>query len=359
MIRKSLPFMALALACIAVVVCVGGCPAAGTSPTQTNESVGTTNTSGSNTDVGGTGDTPASSNGTTTDAGGATPGILQVKAYTDSLGATTVIGVQQSAQQSPDDINVDLTPTACSIAFKRIVLKQVDEATNSTPVEREVFVADTAAHAKIVDLGNASAADVLNVADLPAGVYNKVDIEVFYLDMTIATLYPGSTSHNIQYRMVFDNMGLLRQRDLLLWLEPAWMTGSSQLSAAVTQAGWYWMQREDPDHVMAVAGAAASPTFNVLDLFANDAFWSSTHKLLEGGRISPPLTYDPAAGAVVTINFDVRGTFNFKDYHDATTQPDGLWEIRRDSGIHPFPPDYTCVPADTGKPGETPPTGTK
>jgi hypothetical protein len=273
--------------------------------------------------------------------------MLQVKAYTNSLGAAArIIPPDQAAQSAPDDIDVNLTPTAYTIAFKRIVLKQVDDATGTTLVEQEVFTADTVDQAKVVDLGNAAAAEVLNSADLPAGVYNKVDIEVFYLDMTIATIFPGSASHDIPYRMVFEDSGLLRQRDFLLWLDPAWMTGFEQLSAAVTQVGWYWMERENPDHVLAVAGATASPTFNVLDLFANDAFWSSAHKVLEGGRITPPLTYDPAAGAVVTINFDMNGTFDFKDYHDATTAADGLWEIRRDAGIHPFPPNFTCAPVE-------------
>ena len=94
----------------------------------------------------------------------------------------------------------------------------------------------------------------------------------------------------------------------------------------------------------AVAGAAAHPSFNVLDLFANDAFWSQEHRVLEGGSIGPPLVYDPAAGGIVSINFNVANTFNFKDYHDASTQADGLWEIRKDGGIHPFPPNLACIP---------------
>jgi hypothetical protein len=139
-------------------------------------------------------------------------------------------------------------------------------------------------------------------------------------------------------------MGVLEQRDLLLYLEPEWMEAGSAPADAVTEAGWHWIKREDPDHVTPVAGAAAHPDFDVLDLFANDAFWSSEHKILEGGRIDPPLEYNPDDGGVLTISFNVAGTFNFKDYHDDTTEPDGLWEIRLDAGIHPFPPVISCVP---------------
>lgn len=66
--------------------------------------------------------------------------------------------------------------------------------------------------------------------------------------------------------------------------------------------------------------------------------------MLEGGIINPPLEYDPNDGGVLTITFDVTGKFNFKDYYDETTEPDGQWEIRRDGGIHPFPPDFDCTP---------------
>ena len=104
------------------------------------------------------------------------------------------------------------------------------------------------------------------------------------------------------------------------------------------------MNREDPDVVLAVDGAVQRPAFNVLDLFANDEFWNSEHKVLEGGVISPPLEYDPEAGGVLTINFKVEGKFNFKDYYDETKEADGLWEIRYDTGIHPFPPDFECQP---------------
>jgi hypothetical protein len=106
------------------------------------------------------------------------------------------------------------------------------------------------------------------------------------------------------------------------------------------------MEMSDPDHVEPIEGAAAHPEFNVLDLVSNDEFWSSEHKVLEGGRIQPPLEYDPNDGGVLTISFDVTGKFNFKDYHDETTEPDGLWEIRKDAGIHPFPPDFECLPEE-------------
>jgi hypothetical protein len=201
----------------------------------------------------------------------------------------------------------------------------------------------------VVDLLNSSAADLLNVESLPAGTYNQFDIEVFYLDMTIPTLYPAKVSHDIPYRMVFENMGVLQQRDFLLNLDPAWMEPGSALEALVTATGWYWMDMGNPDNVTPVDGAAAHPTYHVLDLFANDEFWSAEHKVLEGGRIEPPLEYDPAVGGAVTINFDVTGTFDFKDYHDETTAPDGQWEIRQDAGIHPFPPNFVCVPTAPAK----------
>jgi hypothetical protein len=271
------------------------------------------------------------------------PGVLRVKTFTDSLAQAA--HVIPSGQDAPDDIDVRLTPSAYTVAFKRLVLKQVDEATGVASTEIELFNAAAVEDALVVDLLNATATDLLNVESLPAGTYNKVDIEVFYLDMTIATIYPASESHDIPYRMVFEPMGVLNPRDFLLQLQPEWMEAGSALAGLVTEAGWYWMERENPDNVAPVAGAAAHPTFNVLDLFANDAFWSAEHKVLEGGRINPPLEYDPAQGGVVTIQFDVTGTFDFKDYHDATTPPDGLWEIRRDAGIHPFPPSYECVPA--------------
>ncbi|MCA9297527.1 MAG: hypothetical protein KDA28_00590, partial [Phycisphaerales bacterium] len=169
----------------------------------------------------------------------------------------------------------------------------------------------------------------------------------FYLDMTVPTLYPGSTSQNIRYRMVFEDDGVLQARDFLLYLEPEWFDGFSQLQASVTEAGWYWMDRGDPDHVVAVEGATAHPDFAVLDLFANEEFWSSEHKVLEGGVISPELEYDAEAGGVLNMRFDVTEKFNFKDYYDDTTAPDGLWEIRKDGGIHPFPPDISADPQAT------------
>ena len=273
---------------------------------------------------------------------GVEPGVLKLQAFTESLGQAAHI--VPSGQDAPDDVNVNLTPIAYTIAFKRIVLKEVDDATEETLTEVEVFTADTVADALVVDLLNASAAELLDVTDLPAGTFNKVDIEVFYLDMTVPTLYPGATSHDIAYRMVFETMGTLEPRDFLLYLDPAWMAGDETLAALVTEVDWYWMQRDDPDHVERVTGATVHPSYPVLDLFADDEFWSSEHKVLEGGRISPPLEFDPAVGGFLTIVFDVEGKFNFKDYHDETTEADGLWEIRRDGGIHPFPPDFECQP---------------
>jgi hypothetical protein len=285
--------------------------------------------------------------GATPSNGDATvPGVLQIKAFTDSLGAAA--RVITSGQDAPDDVDVNLTPTEYTVAFKRIVLKEVDEESEETLAEVEVFDADTVDEALVIDLLNSTASDVLDVEELSGGTYNQVDIEVFYLDMTVATLYPGTTSYDIAYRMVFEEMGVLEPRDFLLYLEPAWMEDAPELAASVTEAGWYWMEMADPDHVVAVDGAAAHPEFHVLDLFANDEFWSSEHKVLEGGRISPPLEYDPNDGGVLTIEFDVTGKFNFKDYYDENTDPDGLWEIRRDAGIHPFPPDFECAPEILG-----------
>lgn len=271
------------------------------------------------------------------------PGVLEVKALAESLGEPARIF--PSGQDAPDDVDVNLTPIEYTIAFKRLVLKQVNEETQETLTEVEVFNAATVEEALVVDLLDTAASDVLDVEGLPAGTYNKVDIEVFYLDMTVPTLYPGTISYDVPYRMVFEAMGVLEPRDLLLYLEPAWMEGYAELQASVIQPGWYWMEMGNPDHVVAVEGAAAHPEFHVLDLFANDEFWSSEHKVLEGGYIQPPLAYDPQTGGVLTIHFDVTGTFNFKDYHDETVEPDGQWEIRRDAGIHPFPPAFDCVPS--------------
>ena len=274
----------------------------------------------------------------------ATPGTLEIKAFTESLG--TEARTVPSGQSAPDDVDVNLTPLEYRIAFKRIVLKEVNETTDETVNEVEVFTADDVNDALVIDLTNEAATDILAAEDLPAGTYNQADIEVFYLDMTVPTIYPGDTSHDIMYRMVFETMDVLEPRDFLLFLEPDWMEAGTDLAHEVAEEGWYWMEREDPDHVEAVDGATAHPTFNVLDLFANDEFWGSEHKVLEGGRIQPPLEYDPNTGGTLTITFDVTGKFNFKDYHDETTDPDGLWEIRKDAGIHPFPPDFNCTPED-------------
>ncbi len=282
------------------------------------------------------------SDSTAGETSAAAAGLLRVKVFTESLGAEA--RVEPSAQDAPDDVDVNLTPTAYTIAFKRLVLKQVDEATEEVLAEVELLSASAVDDALVVDLENASAEDLVDVASLPAGTYNQIDIEVFYLDMTVATLYPGSTSHDIQYRMVYDTIGVLEPRDFLLYLEPEWMTGGDELAAAVTVADWYWMEMGNPDHVVAVTGAAAHPDFPVLDLFANDAFWSQEHRVLEGGLIEPPLVYDPNEGGVVTITIDVTETFNFKDYHDESVAADGLWEIRLDAGIHPFPPRLNGLP---------------
>ena len=272
---------------------------------------------------------------------------LAIKAYTESLGEAAQ--VQPSGQTAPDDVDVNLTPTEYTVAFKRIVLKEVDETTDETLSEYEVFSAETVDDALIIDLVDSTATDVLTADDLPEGDYNQVDLEVFYLDMTVATIFPAATSHDIPYRMVYETMGVLEPRDFLLYLDPEWMEEGSTLAATVTEAGWYWMEREDPDHVEAVDGATEHPTFNVLDLFANDEFWGSEHKVLEGGRIQPVLEYDATSGGTLTITFDVTGKFNFKDYHDETTDADGLWEIRQDAGIHPFPPDFNCTPEDAAE----------
>jgi hypothetical protein len=272
----------------------------------------------------------------------ATPGLLKIQATTDSLGAAA--RVVPSGQQAPDDVDVNLTPTAFTVAFKRIVIRQIDESTGQTLAEIELFSADSVDQALVVDLVNSQASDLLDAQDLPAGTYDKLDIEVFYMDMTVATIFPGDESHDIEYRMVYETMGLLEPRDFLLYLEPSWMTGYEQLSSEVTQAGFYWMNREDADVVLAVDGATEHPNFNVLDLFADDDFWNSEHKVLEGGMINPPLVYDPDEGGILSVDFDLEGKFNFKDYHDDSKAADGLWEIRYDSGIHPFPPDFECRP---------------
>ena len=335
MIRNTLLITAWVLIGLAIVAMFLGCdsfvatPADGTAAGPADDST---------TDPGdGTDTTPQ-------DDTNAVAGVLQVKALAESL--SDAAHIVPSGQAAPDDVDVNLTPTEYTVAFMRIVLKEVDETTDETLSEVEVFNADSIDDALTVDLLDTAASDVLDVEDLPAGSYNQVDIEVFYLDMTVPTLYPGTESHDIPYRMVFEEMGVLEPRDFLLYLEPSWMEAGSELAVSVTEAGWYWMEMSDPDHVVPVADATAHPEFHVLDLFANDEFWSSEHKVLEGGRISPPLEYDPNDGGVLTIQFDVTGKFNFKDYHDETTDPDGQWEIRRDGGIHPFPPDFNCVPEE-------------
>jgi hypothetical protein len=335
MIHKPLLITAWVLIGLATVAMFLGC-----------ESFVATSADGTATGPGDDGGTDGGDGTGTTPQGGtdAVAGVLQVRALAESLGDAAHI--VPSGQTAPDDVDVNLTPTAYSVAFMRIVLKEVDETTEEALSEVEVFSADGIDEALIVDLLDTAASDVLDVEDLPAGSYNQVDIEVFYLDMTVPTLYPGTESHDIPYRMVFEEMGVLEPRDFLLYLEPSWMEASSDLAASVAEAGWYWMEMSDPDHVVPVADAAAHPEFHVLDLFANDEFWSSEHKVLEGGRISPPLDYDPNDGGILTIEFDVTGKFNFKDYYDESTDPDGQWEIRRDGGIHPFPPDFNCVPEE-------------
>ena len=48
-----------------------------------------------------------------------------------------------SAQDAPDDVDVNLTPSDYAVAFKRLVLKQVDEATGVTSLEVELLGAET------------------------------------------------------------------------------------------------------------------------------------------------------------------------------------------------------------------------
>ncbi|MCB9851514.1 MAG: hypothetical protein H6819_00340 [Phycisphaerales bacterium] len=275
-----------------------------------------------------------------------TPGVLKIQVLTDSI-APAASPLPAADENAPDDVDVNLTPIAYSVAFKRIVLQEFDPIRNETATEFEAFSTDDPDAALVIDLVNDDASALVSADDLPSGIYNKVDIEVFYLDMTVPTLYPGSTSNNINYRMVFEDDGVLQARDFLLYLEPEWFLENTQLGMTVTEAGWYWMDREDPDHVVAVEGATSHPSFPVLDLFANEEFWSSEHKVLEGGVISPELEYDSEAGGVLNIQFDVTEKFNFKDYHDDTTEADGLWEIRKDGGIHPFPPDISSQPQQT------------
>lgn len=279
-----------------------------------------------------------------------TPGVLKIQVITDTI-APAGSPLPQSAENGPDDVDVNLTPIAYSVAFKRIVLKNVDPVSNETVSEFEVFSTDDPDQALVIDLVNNDASALLNAATLPSGTYNKADIEVFYLDMTVPTIYPASTAHDISYRMVFEDDGVLEARDFLLYLEPDWFDANTQLGMTVTEAGWYWMDRGDPDHVVAVEGATSHPGFGVLDLFANEEFWSAEHKVLEGGVISPELTYDSMTGGVLNMQFDVTEKFNFKDYHDDTTPADGLWEIRKDGGIHPFPPDITAAPQEVNANG--------
>lgn len=275
-----------------------------------------------------------------------TPGVLKIQVITDSI-APAGNPLPTRAENGPDDMDVNLTPIGYTVGFKRIVLKEIDPLSDETVTEFEAFSTDDPEEVLVVDLINNDASALVNADELPSGTYNKVDIEVFYLDMTVPTLYPGSTSHDINYRMVFEDDGVLQARDFLLYLEPEWFDGSSQLGMSVTEAGWYWMDRGDPDNVVAVEGATSHPSFPVLDLFANEEFWSAEHKVLEGGVISPELEYDSEAGGVLTMQFDVTEKFNFKDFHDETTDADGLWEIRKDGGIHPFPPDVSCEPQET------------
>lgn len=339
MTRSAFLITTTALTGLVTTLVLIGCVAQDPEATDASGTSGATDTS----DASGTSDT------TSGDGAELLAGVLQVRAFTESLEEAAKYAADPN--DPPDDVDVNLTPTEYTVAFKRIVLKEIDEESEETLTEVELFAAETVDDALVVDLLNATSLDVLDVEDLSAGTYNQVDIEVFYLDMTVATLYPDTTSYDIPYRMVYEEMGVLEPRDFLLYLEPEWMEDTAELAASVTEAGWYWMEMSDPNHVVAVDGAAAHPEFHVLDLFADDEFWSSEHKVLEGGQINPPLEYDPNDGGVLTIEFDVTGKFNFKDYYDETTDPDGLWEIRRDGGIHPFPPDFNCVPEDVEDPG--------
>ena len=65
---------------------------------------------------------------------GAIPDVLQIRAFTDSM---VTAYDNPAASGAPDDIDVNLTPIAYSIAFKRILLKQVDEA-GTTLSETEI-----------------------------------------------------------------------------------------------------------------------------------------------------------------------------------------------------------------------------
>lgn len=218
-----------------------------------------------------------------------------------------------------------VTPTAYSVAFKKLVLRGSDASTADLNI-----IADTGtlANAQVVSFTGADATDtLLDVAqeNLATGTYAGVEMEIYYVQLTFPV---AGVSRQVRVYMSDDDFpaeGSLghHQGDItfidangteLGWIDGTWTTAGLATTRGSAQNG---------------AAAPDGETDHARGFFGNDAFWNTAAQTQGTGQDIYVATKDFSSALVVpetplfqmnvTLTFSVADTFYYEDFAPQNT----------------------------------------
>jgi len=240
---------------------------------------------------------------------------------------------------SEGGVSASVSPASYVVALKRLTLLG-DESSGTA--DYELFSADSVDQAYVADFTS----DVTFFSSdsyPPPGIYNGLEIELFYVEMQIPMVVPAISDIEDLYttRGYFTQVGNVLPRDVTIFSE-----GTE-----------YWINRkmDDPEPFGLVPVTDPHPD-QVLDLWADEAFWGrdpitiSTADTSYGTGFTFRLADDsdqlvvpddPTGLYEITFLFDVTDTFTFWEYLE-NGQPedaDGVFTVGFDCGYRILFPD--------------------
>jgi hypothetical protein len=251
---------------------------------------------------------------------------------------------------SAGGVSANLSPTAYTVALKKLTLLGDD---SKGTADYAVFSTE--------DVGSAYMADFVNDTTFfdsdtypPAGTYNGIEIEVFYIQMDIAIVIPRISWNEATYTMrgYFHTVGNIQPRDVTVLYD--------QNGDGTKEEYWINRKMDDPQpfSLVAVTSAHLSHPF---DLWADDNFWgtstsprdpltiSSTEEFsrqygtdfrftLAPGTESLTIPADPAGLYEISFEFNVGNKFTWWEYQ---ANADHMYAVGFDGGYRILFPDVT------------------
>lgn len=236
---------------------------------------------------------------------------------------------------SDGGIVAHVTPTQYAIAFKRATL--VPEDVEGEDAESVDLIADTGtlAASNVISFteGDASESIIsISSADLPAGTYSGVEVEMYYFQLTFPV---AGVEQNVRIYMSDDDFdaegnGGHHQGDItfiddndtptdfaddteLGWVDATWLEENMATERGDDQNG---------------AGETDAETGHNRGFFGDEDFWNQD-ALVQGDSqdvytttldFDEPLTIDPEVLTTITATFSVADTFYYEDFAPQNTE---------------------------------------